>query len=118
MLVRQWWSTAGSKVNVAIDMITAHYISPILCREELFKNKLHDIENTQMKIHSVFREVTALYQIDDTKLELNIILSPNHLLEPATVECEQYAGGANLKNCHIQLFELPVHQVIIYQFKP
>ncbi|XP_043524885.1 E3 ubiquitin-protein ligase listerin-like [Frieseomelitta varia] len=110
MLVRQWWSTAGSKVSVAIDKITTHYISPMLRREELLKNKLHDIENIQVKVHPAFREVIASYQIGDTKLELNIMLSPNHLLEPTTVECEQYAGGANLRNCHIQLSVFPAHQ--------
>ena len=117
MLVKQWWSTVGSRVSVAIDMITTHYISPMLRREELFKNKLHDIENIQVKVHPAFHEVTASYKINDTKLELNIISSLSHPLEPATIECGQYAGGANLRNCHIQLSVFPVHQVIIYQFK-
>lgn len=115
MLVRQWWSTADSKVSVVIDKITAHYISPMLCQEELLKelHKLRDIENIEVKVHSAFRKVTALYQIDDTKLKLHITLSPNHPLEPATVECEQHASGANWRNFHMQLSVFPTHQVII-----
>ena len=115
MLVRQWWSIADSKVSVTINKITAHYVSPMLCQEQLLQNKLHDIENIEVKVHPSFREVTALYQIDDTKLKLNITLSSSHPLEPDIVECEQYANRANWKrrNFHMQLSVFPTHQVII-----
>ncbi|KAF3422395.1 hypothetical protein E2986_12017 [Frieseomelitta varia] len=89
ILIRQWWSTADSKISVAINKIKAHYVSPMLCQEQHLQNKLHDIENIEVKIHPSFCEVTALCQIDDTKLKLNITLSPNHPLEPAIVECER-----------------------------
>lgn len=116
MLVRQWWSTADSRVNAAVDKITTHYVSPMLCQEELLNSKLHNIENMQVKVHLTFREVVALYQMDDTKLELNITLPPNHPLGPVTVEPGQHAGGtANWRNCHMQLSIFLTHQVITYQ---
>ncbi|KOX73030.1 E3 ubiquitin-protein ligase listerin [Melipona quadrifasciata] len=111
VLVRQWWNTADSKVSVAVDKVTTHYVSPMLCQEELLKNKLHNIENMQVKVHPTFREVIALYQMDDTKLELNIILPPNHPLGSITVESGQHAGGtANWRNCHMQLSIFLTHQ--------
>lgn len=117
MLVRQWWSTADSRVSAAVDKITTHYVSPMLCQEELLNNKLQSIENMQVKVHPTFREVVALYQMDDTKLELNIVLSPNHPLGPVTVEPGQHAGGTvNWRNCHMQLSIFLTHQVIIYQY--
>ncbi|XP_076673514.1 E3 ubiquitin-protein ligase listerin [Andrena cerasifolii] len=111
VLVRQWWSTADSRVNTAVDKITTHYVSPMLCQEELLNSKLHNIENMQVKVHLTFREVVALYQMDDTKLELNITLPPNHPLGPVTVEPGQHAGGtANWRNCHMQLSIFLTHQ--------
>ncbi|KZC08965.1 E3 ubiquitin-protein ligase listerin [Dufourea novaeangliae] len=110
VLVRQWWSTSDSRVSAAVDKITTHYVSPMLC-QELLNNKLQNIENMQVKVHATFREVMALYQMDDTKLELNIILPPNHPLGPVTVEPGQHAGGtANWRNCHMQLSIFLTHQ--------
>ncbi|XP_034174521.2 E3 ubiquitin-protein ligase listerin [Osmia lignaria lignaria] len=111
VLVRQWWSTADSRVSAAVDKITTHYVSPMLCQEELLNNKLQNIENMQVKVHPTFREVVALYQMDDTKLEFNIVLSPNYPLGPVTVEPGQHAGGtANWRNCHMQLSIFLTHQ--------
>lgn len=111
VLVRQWWSTADSRVSAAVDKITTHYVSPMLCQEELLNNKLQNIENMQVKVHPTFREVIALYQMDDTKLELNITLPSNHPLGPVSVEPGQHAGGtANWRNCHMQLSIFLTHQ--------
>ncbi|XP_033336767.2 E3 ubiquitin-protein ligase listerin [Megalopta genalis] len=110
VLVRQWWSASDSRVSAAVDKITTHYVSPMLCHE-LLSNKPQNIENIQVKVHPVFREVIALYQMSDTKLELNITLPPNHPLEPVTVEPGQHAGGtANWRNCHMQLAIFLTHQ--------
>lgn len=50
--------------------------------------------------------------MDDTTLELKIILPPNHPLGTVTVEPGQHAGGtANWKNCHMQLSLFLTHQV-------
>ncbi|XP_043265520.1 E3 ubiquitin-protein ligase listerin [Colletes gigas] len=111
VLVRQWWSTSDSRVSAAVDKITTHYISPMLCQEELSNNKLHISENMQVKVHPTFREVVALYQMADTKLELTITLSTNHPLGPVTVEPGQHTGGtANWRNCHMQLSIFLTHQ--------
>ncbi|XP_078036315.1 E3 ubiquitin-protein ligase listerin isoform X2 [Augochlora pura] len=110
VLVRQWWSASDSRVSAAVDKITTHYVSPMLCHEVL-SNKPQNIENIQVKVHPVFREVIALYQMSDTKLELNITLPPNHPLGPVTVEPGQHAGGtANWRNCHMQLAIFLTHQ--------
>lgn len=49
VLVRQWWSTADSRVSAAVDRITMHYVSPMLCQEELLNNRLVNVENMQVK---------------------------------------------------------------------
>ncbi|KAF7402902.1 hypothetical protein HZH66_005169 [Vespula vulgaris] len=111
VLVRQWWSTADSRVSAAVDRITMHYVSPMLCQEELLNNRLVNVENMQVKVHPTAREVVALYQMDDTELELSIVLPPNHPLGPVTVEPGQHAGGtANWRNCHMQLSIFLTHQ--------
>ncbi|XP_031845099.2 E3 ubiquitin-protein ligase listerin [Nomia melanderi] len=110
VLVRQWWSASDSRVSAAVDKITTHYVTPMLC-QELLNNKLQNMENMQVKVHPTFREVIALYQMSDTKLELNITLPPNHPLGPVTVEPGQHAGGtANWRNCHMQLAIFLTHQ--------
>ncbi|KAG7213022.1 hypothetical protein KM043_002357 [Ampulex compressa] len=111
VLVRQWWNAADSRVSTAVDKITTHYVSPMLCQEELLNNRLGNIENMQVKIHPTVREVVALYQMDDSKLELSIVLAPNHPLGLVTVEPRQQAGGtANWRNCHMQLPIFLTHQ--------
>ncbi|XP_012276738.1 E3 ubiquitin-protein ligase listerin [Orussus abietinus] len=111
VLVRQWWSTTDSRVSAAVDKITILYVSPVLCQEELQNNRLTDIENMQVKIHPTAREVVAVYQMEDTKLELSMTLPINHPLGPITVEPGQFAGGAaNWRNCHMQLSIFLTHQ--------
>lgn len=51
VLVRQWWSAADSRVSATIDKITTHYVSPVLCQEELLNNRLVNMEN--MQVHSL-----------------------------------------------------------------
>ncbi|EFN67901.1 Zinc finger protein 294 [Camponotus floridanus] len=110
VLVRQWLSTADSKVSAIIDKITNHYISPMLCQEEL-NNRLLNVENMQIKVHPTTREVIALYQMDDTKLELSVVLPSNYPLGTVKVESGQHAGStANWRNCHMQLSIFLTHQ--------
>ncbi|XP_058790902.1 E3 ubiquitin-protein ligase listerin [Phymastichus coffea] len=111
VLVRQWWSTADSRVSAAVDKITTVYVSPFLCNEELRDNRLTNFDNMQVKVHPAAREVISLYQMDDTKLELNIILPINHPLGTVIVEPGQHAGGTpNWRNCHMQLSIFLTHQ--------
>ncbi|CAL1683944.1 unnamed protein product [Lasius platythorax] len=111
VLVRQWLSTADSRVSAIIDKITSHYISPMLCQEELLNNRLVNVENMQIKVHPTAREVVALYQMDDTKLELSIVLPSNHPLGTVKVESGQHVGSTtNWRNCHMQLSIFLTHQ--------
>ncbi|XP_043272085.1 E3 ubiquitin-protein ligase listerin [Venturia canescens] len=111
VLVRQWWGTADSRISAAVEKITTLYVSPMLCKEELLNNRLVDIQNMQIKVLPSAREVVALYQMDDTKLELSMVLPVNHPLGPVTVEPGQHAGGAaNWRNCHMQLSIFLTHQ--------
>ncbi|EFN85458.1 E3 ubiquitin-protein ligase listerin [Harpegnathos saltator] len=116
VLVRQWWRTVDSRASATIDKITTHYVSPTLYQEELLNNRLscqqkNNMENIQVKVHSTAREVIAMYQMDDNKLELSIILPPNYPLGTVKVETAQHvAGTANWRNCHKQLSIFLTHQ--------
>lgn len=111
VLVRQWWNATDSRVSAAIDKITTMYVSSMLCQEELQSSKFVNIENMQVKVLPTAREVIALYQMDDTKLELSIVLPTNHPLSSVTITPCQYVGGTvNWRNCHMQLSILLTHQ--------
>ncbi|KAG5320372.1 LTN1 ligase, partial [Pseudoatta argentina] len=113
VLVRQWLSTVDSRVSATVDKITSHYVSPMLCEDELLYSRLQlaNVENMQVKVHSTAREVVAVYQMEDTKLELSIVLPPNYPLGRVKVESgQQIDGMAKWKNCHMQLSKLLTHQ--------
>ncbi|KYN18118.1 hypothetical protein ALC57_09628 [Trachymyrmex cornetzi] len=113
VLVRQWLSTVDSRVSATVDKITSHYVSPMLCEDELLYSRLQlaNVENMQVKVHSTAREVVAMYQMEDTKLELSIVLPPNYPLGRVKVESGQQVDGmAKWKNCHMQLSKLLTHQ--------
>ncbi|XP_018396101.1 PREDICTED: E3 ubiquitin-protein ligase listerin [Cyphomyrmex costatus] len=113
VLVRQWLSTVDSRVNTTIDKITSHYVSPMLCEKELFYSRLQlaNVENMQIKVHSTAREVVAAYQMEDTKLELSIVLPPNYPLGKIKIESgQQIDGTAKWKNSLMQLAKFLTHQ--------
>jgi len=63
-------------------------------------------------VHSTAREVIAVYQMEDTKLELNIVLPSNYPLGRVKVESgQQIDGTAKWKNYHMQLSKFLTHQV-------
>lgn len=65
-------------------------------------------------MHPTTREVIAMYQMDDTKLELSVVLPSNYPLGTVKVESGQHVGGtANWRNCHMQLSIFLTHQVSI-----
>lgn len=69
-------------------------------------------------MHSTAREVVAEYQMEDTKLELSIVLPPNYPLGRVKVESgQQIDGTAKLKNCHMQLSKFLTHQVSLVTHK-
>lgn len=113
VLVRQWLSTVDSRVSATVDKITSHYVSPRLCEDELLYSRLQlaNIENMQVKVHSTAREVIATYQMEDTKLELSIVLPSNYPLGTVKVESgQQIDGTAKWNNCHMQLSKFLTHQ--------
>lgn len=113
VLVRQWLSTIDSRVSATIDKITSHYVSPKLCEDELLYSRLQlaNVENMQVKVHSTAREVVAEYQMEDTKLELSIVLPSNYPLGRVMVESGQEIDGtAKGKNSHTQLSKFLTHQ--------
>lgn len=115
---RQWWSTLDSRASGAIERITTLYVSPILCQEELLNKRLNDIASMQIKVHPSAREVFAIYQMDDTKLELSMVLPVNYPLGTVAVTPGQNARGApNFGNCHMQLSKYLTHQVIFLNKK-
>ena len=69
----------------------------------------------QINVHPTDRAVVALYQMDDTLLELSMVLASNHPLGPVIVELGQHAGAAaNWRNRHMQLLIFLSNQVSIY----
>ncbi|XP_074105296.1 E3 ubiquitin-protein ligase listerin [Cotesia typhae] len=111
VLARQWWSEVESRVGSTMEKITTLYVSPILCREELTVNKLNDVPNLTIIVYPTVRELNAVYRMDDSKLELKMILPTNYPLGTVTVEPRQHAGGAaNWKNSHMQLSIFLNHQ--------
>ncbi|XP_077267216.1 E3 ubiquitin-protein ligase listerin [Temnothorax americanus] len=113
VLVRQWLSTVDSRISAAVDKITSHYVSPSLCEEELLYSRLQlaNVENMQVKVHTTAREVVAVYQMEDTKLELSIVLPPNYPLGSVLVESgKQIDGATKEKNYHMELAKFLTHQ--------
>ncbi|KAL6254811.1 hypothetical protein P5V15_014145 [Pogonomyrmex californicus] len=113
VLVRQWLSTVDSRVSAIVDKVTSHYVSPKLCEDELLYSRLQlaNVENMQVKIHSTAREVVAIYQMEDTKLELSIVLPSNYPLGRIKVESgQQIDGTAKWRNCYMQLSKFLTHQ--------
>lgn len=54
VLVRQWLSTVDSRVSATVDKITSHYVSPMLCEDELLYSRLQlaNVENMQVRFFS------------------------------------------------------------------
>ncbi|XP_011881216.1 PREDICTED: E3 ubiquitin-protein ligase listerin [Vollenhovia emeryi] len=113
VLVRQWLSTVDSRVGATVDKITSHYVSPKLCEDELLYSKLQldNVENLQVKVHSTARKVIAMYQMEETKLEISITLPPNYPLGRVKVECgQQIEDATKPKNDHMELSKFLTHQ--------
>jgi len=51
VLVRQWLSTVDSRISATVDKITSHYVSPMLCEDELLYSRLQlaNVENMQVR---------------------------------------------------------------------
>uniref|UniRef100_W4VS17 E3 ubiquitin-protein ligase listerin n=1 Tax=Corethrella appendiculata TaxID=1370023 RepID=W4VS17_9DIPT len=93
-IARKWWHGCNPRHAAIIDKLTTNCISNRLCQEEfqaLLKKK-EGQEQMHIKVHNLTREVTAIYALDEAKLELHITLPVNHPLGPVKVECGNQIG--------------------------
>lgn len=115
VIVRRWWNSLNPRLATLIDKITTNFISTQLCQDEfnslmLCKDKY---ENMKIKVSISSRQVTAVYSIDEAKLELVITLPINHPLGPVKVESGKQIGGRlQSRQLVMQCTIFLTHQVI------
>lgn len=80
-----------------IDKITANYVSPILCSEDLTTltamNEKDTRNNMQIRVLVQAREIIATYSLEEAKMELIVSLPNNYPLGAIKVECKKHIGG-------------------------
>lgn len=97
-LVREWYHNQARRIRDAVDRMTQKYVSPLLIQQELdavFANKTNTAGDTgtfTVKKHSTTREITAVYTIETSRVEICIRLPPNYPLGVATIECTNHVG--------------------------
>ncbi|CAF2944412.1 unnamed protein product [Rotaria sp. Silwood2] len=97
-LVRQWYHNQTKRIRDAVDRVTQKYVSPILIQQELdTASTLKDINVGEtglftVKKHSNTREITAIYNIETSRVEICIRLPMNYPLSIASVECTHHVG--------------------------
>ncbi|KAK7480178.1 hypothetical protein BaRGS_00028563 [Batillaria attramentaria] len=92
-LVRQWWKDQDRKTAAYVDKFTCKNISPLLCKSEF--QTVQDSENIEgitVKARVATREVTASYQMEEVKIELQITLPENYPLGNISVSSERRVG--------------------------
>ncbi|XP_046392892.1 E3 ubiquitin-protein ligase listerin [Ischnura elegans] len=96
-LVRHWWNYLEARSNSLVERLTAVYLSPLLCAEEMRAVQAEEktFANMMVKVHHTAREVIAVYSVDDAEAELMIQLPTNHPLGLVKVECGKYLFGIN-----------------------
>ncbi|XP_058124895.1 E3 ubiquitin-protein ligase listerin [Anopheles ziemanni] len=95
VIVRRWFNGLNHRHSTIVSKITANCVSGLLCQEEfqaLVERKDRQ-DNMQIKVHSAMRQVTAVYSIDEAKMELHITLPNNFPLGAVTVEGGKQIGG-------------------------
>ncbi|XP_058066938.1 E3 ubiquitin-protein ligase listerin [Anopheles bellator] len=95
VIVRRWFNGLNHRHATIVSKITSNCVSGLLCQEEfqaLVERKDRQ-DNMQIKAHSALRQVTAVYAIDEAKLELQITLPSNFPLGAVTVEGGKQIGG-------------------------
>ncbi|EEZ97459.2 E3 ubiquitin-protein ligase listerin isoform X2 [Tribolium castaneum] len=111
-LVRQWWSQTETKVTQIVEKVTAFYVSPQLCNQELLDITQHEnkFKNMTVKIVPSVREVIAVYTVDEAQMELVVTLPQNYPLGDPDVRCSRQIGGPLHKQWLMQLKKYLVHQ--------
>lgn len=110
--VRQWWSSAEARTSQIVERVTATYISPLLCNQELVDVSKHEnkFKNMIIKVHPSVREVVAVYTVDEAQMELFIALPSNYPLGGPDVQLNRQIGGLPHKQWLMQLRMCLLHQ--------
>lgn len=113
-LVRQWWADSDPKVAHMVEQVTTTYVSPQLCAMELtdvMKKEKDSNHNMKIKVHFNSREVVAVYTVDETRMELSIVLPVNYPLGSVVIDGSRQIGGPlQFRNWVMQLTMFLMHQ--------
>ncbi|CAF4308194.1 unnamed protein product, partial [Didymodactylos carnosus] len=103
-LVRKWYLNQTKRVQDAVDKVTQKYVSRTLIQRELDSVPLFSTSsnitttsngesgNVIIKKHSQAREITAIYTIETSRVEIIIKLPINFPLVVANIECIRHGG--------------------------
>ncbi|CAF1613096.1 unnamed protein product, partial [Didymodactylos carnosus] len=102
-LVREWYHKQTKRVRDAVDKVTQKYVSPTLIQRELETVTLSSTSSSMttssgeagsvtIKKHSQTREITAIYAIETSRVEIVIKLPINFPLVVANIECTHHVG--------------------------
>ena len=97
-LVREWYQNQTRRIRDAVDRMTQKYVSPVLIHQEMeavSSIKCAAQTNTgsfSLKKHSNTREITAIYTIETSRVEICIRLPMNYPLTSVTIECTNHIG--------------------------
>jgi E3 ubiquitin-protein ligase listerin len=97
-LVREWYSNQNKRIRDAVDRVTQKYVSPILVQQELDSAssiKAINIGETgsfAVKKNSMAREITAVYTIETSRVEICIRLPMNYPLSGTNIDCTHHIG--------------------------
>jgi hypothetical protein len=97
-LVREWYFNQAKRIRDAVDRVTHKFASPILIQQELDSaSSLKDINigetgSFTIKKHSNTREITAIYNIETSRVEICIRLPANYPLSNTNIECTHHVG--------------------------
>lgn len=99
-IVRKWWHASSTRqTQFLIEKLTANYVSPILCQEDLgalanMKDRIDGRNNMQIRVLTQVREIVCSYSLEEAaKMELLISLPQNYPLGVIKVECKKHIGG-------------------------
>ncbi|CAF3531422.1 unnamed protein product [Adineta steineri] len=97
-LVREWYHNQPKRIRDAVDRVTQKYASPILIQQELDsasslkEGSIGEAGLFTVKKHSNTREITAIYNIESSCVEICIRLPLNYPLSIANIECTHHVG--------------------------
>ena len=97
-LVREWYSNQAKRIRDAVDRVTQKYVSPILIQQELDSasslkdNNVGETGSFTIRKHFNTREITAIYNIETSRVEICIHLPTNYPLSNTNIECTHHIG--------------------------